>query len=840
MHMSDNLENSVGLLIAETDKVVARDLELTLQSHGYRITGVPASAEEARHMVERDRPDLVLLSIKFGGVGGDGIALANELRESHSVPVMFITGHTGEAVFEQARTARPLGYVRKPFSHAELIASLEAAVFRIKPDEDLNQRIPAIRSVAEPLEEGVIASGIDGRIVLMNQSAEVLTGWEEAEAAGLLYSEVIPTTYPAPRKNGAGSVPGGGSPCLFTDRSGKEHSVLAITTPVRDEQAELLGTITILKQRAPETPPENGESGEAKISENKRSEILKGLSQLSHSKTFRELTGSEAEEAKADEDGLDEETESGDPGAPPPHAPLLDQLGDPLLILNRDLEVVQANAEAIEVFSSESPLPGQSIWDLFSEEEKLRYENQFLNPLVDGRRHQFEFQDTERAVWFEVRAYRSHEGVIALFHDVTESRVTKAEEVRQQRLEGLGLLARGFAHDFNNHLTTVTGNIELAKDRETDPDLLEMLGEAEVATSKAADLVQQLMTFATGGRPVKEPVKIPEMLRQILSDHRRAYPSIRYQFQCTEPDLKANVDRAQIRRVVENMVNNAELAMPNGGILRVRCGKVEPAAAARYQRDIPEPAEDFLLVEVIDNGAGMDAKTLSKATEPYFSTRSEDNATGIGLTVCESIATAHDGFLQLKSAAGKGTQAIFCVPLGLDGARADWKAESRSAEEKSTSSAEESEEPGEEVALIPDETRILILEDDAPIRKLMSTTLRRAGFQVEGTADGKETAAVYKEAFQDDNPFDLVITDLTVEEGIGGLETMRLLREIDPDVVAIVSSGYSDAPAMSNWPAFGYKGVIPKPYSPDRLLEVVEQVATRHPRRAAREIATAV
>ncbi len=805
--MVDSQDCSLSVLIGETDRVVARDIELTLQKRGFTVVGKAANPGEALALARENTPNLVLLSVSFGG-DNEGIDLAKKFREDLGLPVIFITGRSEDVVFDLARTAKPAGYVRKPFSGSELIACVEAAAYRIDPAKYLEDRIPAIRSVAGPLEESVIVSGIDGRVVLMNNSAEKLTGWLEEEATGNLYSKVAPTNYSGRDHNVNGT--NGNSICLLTDRKGRQHSVKTITTPVRDEKTELLGTITILKEQSP--------GGEIDLQDGLRipgkARAIDAFEKIVNSPSYGKVIGKSGSE-KSSKGEVDEAGES----VPPAHEPLLDQLGDPLLVLDRDLIVVQSNAEALKLFGGGLPILGHPFLDRLACEDVARYESEFLRPLLDGKPHRFEFYDAEREKWLDIWLYRSYEGVIALFHDITASKLTKAEEIRQHRLEGLGLLARGFAHDFNNHLTTVTGNIGLAKEQQADPDVIEMLGEAEVATSRAAGLVQQLMTFATGGKPVRELVKIPELVRQVLSEHRIGRPSIRYQFQCSESDLRANVDRAQIRRVLENLLTNSEEAMPSGGTLSVRCEVVDSVKVQSFGKDVLEPDAKFLLIEVVDTGYGMNQDTLSKAAEPYFSSRTKDNATGIGLTVCDSIARAHDGFIHLQSDLGKGTRVVFCVPQGLNTTLLKWQ------EVKSRpNSGKGSEEEAARLSFKPEDYRILILEDDGQIRRLMGATLRRAGYEVVESAEGNETLAEYRKAIVEKRRFDLVITDLTIEQGMGGLETMRKLLEMDSGVIAIVSSGYSDAAAMSNPSAFGFKAVIPKPYSPHVLKDTVELV----------------
>ena len=513
----------------------------------------------------------------------------------------------------------------------------------------------------------------------------------------------------------------------------------------------------------------------------------------------------------------------------PDSAAQIEEVGDPLLRIDEDGVIRYANSEADSVFAAGSRLVGDLFRSLFDQEEFDRYEEHFLRPLRDGRRHRFDFHDSSRGMWFEVRAYPAGDGLLALFTDITATRLESAEQLRQQRLEGLGLLARGFAHDFNNSLTALTGNISLARERHPDDaELQAMLEEAQTAASKATGLVQQLMTFARGGRPIRERTRVPDLIRRILTEQRLRHPEIRYQFQGGDTDVVGNIDPAQIGRLVENLVVNSAAAMPNGGVLIVRCARLSPEEVLGIRRSHTPAEEDHLLIEIIDTGHGMSDQDLERVFEPYFTTRRENNATGIGLTVCESIAKAHGGFIQLQSKEGKGTIATFCAPLGRATDGIDDKDDAFPAYPNFDIPILQSTRGSDEGEPLLVGTRVLVLEDDAPIRRLMAATLRRAGHEVVETKDGRETIAVYSDALSRGERFDLLICDLTIENGMGGVETMRHLLQIDPEILAIVSSGYSDAPAMSNPAAFGFKGVLPKPYAPTELRACVHRILSAH------------
>jgi signal transduction histidine kinase/DNA-binding response OmpR family regulator len=421
-------------------------------------------------------------------------------------------------------------------------------------------------------------------------------------------------------------------------------------------------------------------------------------------------------------------------------------------------------------------------------------------------------------------------------------------EMRGQQLQGLGLLGRGFAHEFNNLLTVLIGNLSLAQDRyesgeNADPD--SELATAQSAADRARRMVQQLLTFAEGGRPVRDSVRIADVARTVLMSHRKTHPSIRFQFQCSEPDLRVSVDRDQVSRLLENLVTNAVQAMTDGGTLIVRLFTATDAEIDRIRPGAGQSGLEYLLVEVIDTGVGMDEDTLKHAFDPYFTTRSEINATGIGLTVCESIAKAHGGFLVLQSKPGRGTIATFHLPMnaatarpdifemrdedgeGIPGLFAEAGGETATTPAAAVSAASliaEEIGDGDEFAEVGGGRRVLVMEDDAMIRRLVSRCLGRAGYDVVETTNGQDALDMHEVAKAENRAFDLILSDLTIEDGMGGIEMMKELRQRDPDTPAIVSSGYADSPAMATPDEYGFDAVLPKPYPPRELLRLVAAV----------------
>ncbi len=379
-------------------------------------------------------------------------------------------------------------------------------------------------------------------------------------------------------------------------------------------------------------------------------------------------------------------------------------------------------------------------------------------------------------------------GVVTIFRDVSREKAAESEQNRAQKLEGLGFLARGFAHDFNNLLTVLFGNLSVARARvRGDEELAYELEQAASAALKAENLVQQLLTFARGGTPIRCPVDARRLLARVLAEFNGQ--DVAFELDPGFPQAIIHADPKQVRRLVENLLQNAEQAM-GGGCVRVR-GQVDDA---------------FLTLRIADTGPGMPPEVREQAFEPFFTTRAEANASGLGLTVCESIARAHGGSISLSSNPNQGTTATVRLPLATD-------------EQKRKMST-----PTNPQSAATNGSRVLVLEDEEGVSRLIATTLGQAGYQVTEAREGQQAVDAFEQAATSGTPFSLLIADLTIESGMGGLEAMSRIRKIDPNVRGIVSSGYSDEPAMANPGEFGFAGVLPKPYEPKELVDVVGQV----------------
>ena len=370
------------------------------------------------------------------------------------------------------------------------------------------------------------------------------------------------------------------------------------------------------------------------------------------------------------------------------------------------------------------------------------------------------------------------------------------ELLKLKKLESLGVLAGGIAHDFNNFLTVILGNISyarMAKDERT--QAAEALVEAEEACSQAQGLTQQLLTFSRGGEPVKELLQLDKIIKDTTQFALHG-SNVNCRFEIEKDLWPVEADKGQLGQVMSNLVINAIQAMAEGGKMEVGAVNVE-----LEEGEIAAlPGGRYVKMTVKDRGVGIPEEHLKNIFDPYFTTKQKGS--GLGLATVYSIVTKHSGMIRAESEPGAGTTFSLYLPAAK-------------------------EEPGEEKVIddvIMGEGTVLLMDDEKQIRKLGVRLLEKLGYQVQAAADGEEAVAKFVEARKTGKPFAAVILDLTVRGRRGGEAALKKLKEIDPGVRAIVSSGYSTDSVMSDHDKYGFSGVIAKPYRVEVLSRVMRRV----------------
>jgi two-component system, cell cycle sensor histidine kinase and response regulator CckA len=461
------------------------------------------------------------------------------------------------------------------------------------------------------------------------------------------------------------------------------------------------------------------------------------------------------------------------------------------------------NPKALELFGhpDEQDVIGRKVFDWIAP-ESLRTAAEALdqlltNGLVTDFELKFKRQDGTLFVGdASASLVRDPAGqprmLVIVTADKTRKKHAEAERLKLQKLEAIGILAGGIAHDFNNLLQGVFGYIAIARKKiHTNPqDAIEMLTQAEQAVDQSVNLTSQLLTFAKGGKPVKEKIA----LRQTIENATRFALSgsgSTYAIHSADDLWTCHADGGQIGQVIQNLVLNASQAMHQSGTVDIAAMNVDLPRGANQL--LPEGGR-FVKIEVRDTGSGIPLHYLSKVFDPYFTTKPKGS--GLGLATSYSIVKRHGGAITVSSEQDRGS--TFCIYLpAVPG-------ETPQATGVAPVSASSSNKG---------KGQVLIMDDEMMVRDVAGKMIESCGYVVRYAADGSEAVSKVREANESGTPFDVVILDLTVKGGMGGEEAIWRIREIAPGVKAVVSSGYADNSVISDYRAHGFDVYLNKPYS---------------------------
>ncbi|MDA8387110.1 MAG: PAS domain S-box protein [Nitrospiraceae bacterium] len=377
----------------------------------------------------------------------------------------------------------------------------------------------------------------------------------------------------------------------------------------------------------------------------------------------------------------------------------------------------------------------------------------------------------------------------------------KKEQLKSEKLQAIGTLAGGIAHDFNNLMQGVFGYISLAKGQlDRKHAALASLEQAEKALTMSISLSSQLLTFSRGGHPVKRRIPLMPLVKNSANFALSGSRSV-----CritADKDLwDADADEGQTGQVIQNIVLNANEAMPDGGIVDISIGNVDiPAGGKPSLRD----GGMFVRIDIRDSGIGIPGRDLPRIFDPYFTTK--QTGSGLGLATSYSIVRNHGGAIEVESGENRGSVFSIYLPAAQGG-----------KEEETPASAAEAARRG----------RILVMDDDEMVRDVAMRMISGLGHEGESAENGEDAVRRFRQAMDAGRPFDIVILDLTVRGGMGGEQAIRRLREMDPSVKAIVSSGYSDSPLVSNYRAYGFAAVLNKPYVLAAMTESLNALLRR-------------
>ncbi len=453
---------------------------------------------------------------------------------------------------------------------------------------------------------------------------------------------------------------------------------------------------------------------------------------------------------------------------------------------------------------SKNEIIGMQQARLHPEDERDRYKQIFrehgrqINRIADGLYVQHSNgQKIPVEISASVTQLEGRRIVQGIFRDITERKKREEEHLKIMKLESIEMLAGGIAHDLNNILTAIMGNLTLARmnvDRES--QAWPMLNDAEQASIRANDLTRQLLTFSHEGVLSTRPSSLEELVRDsTIFVLRGSSISCTFDFQNGLWSIEA--DRVQFSQVIQNLVINAKQSMPDGGTIEIHaCNRV----IEDMDIDVLKPGK-YVVFSISDQGCGISEENLLRIFDPYFTTR--ESGTGLGLSIAYSIIQRHGGTMHVSSVEGEGTTFQIYIPASFTNVENHEKDESH---------------------VTSGSGRILVMDDEQMVRQIVSDMLEHLGYEVRTASDGKEAVQLYSELYKDGECYDAVLVDLTVQGGMGGLEALRKIRQIDENARVIVASGYSNDNVMVKFSDYGFVGKIEKPFIIEHLGSLLKNV----------------
>jgi signal transduction histidine kinase len=484
---------------------------------------------------------------------------------------------------------------------------------------------------------------------------------------------------------------------------------------------------------------------------------------------------------------------------------LLKAVPDPIFRLASDGLILDYKYDGLEelLLLPSDQIIGSNIFSLPLEEaDKARIRQVVAQTIATG-----ELQSTEYAVTiagkrrlFEVRfAAEEPDRVLAIVRETTNRQRSEEALVRIEKLEALGILAAGIAHDFNNLVAGAFGHVEMAREyiiEDKVTSAVDCLAEAAGTFHRARELTRQLLTFSKGGAPNKVLGSIGTAVRKAV-ENALSCSNIVCKFAEESPNIRVPFDETQVAQVIESLATNARQAMPLGGTLEVTITVVSISVGAT----LPLSVGTYTKISLKDSGEGIPLENMPKLFDPFFTTKK--NGTGLGLASSFSIIKRHGGLLDIESEIGKGTTSHVYIPHETDNL----------AEPRNFTSNRPLRQG-----------RILVMDDEDSVRRVTCALLLRLGYEVIAAADGGEAIEIYRRSLTSGNRFAFVILDLTVPGGLGGREALAAITEMDPLVIAIAMTGYSNDPILSNPETYGFRAGLAKPYSRQEFIGLIGRV----------------
>jgi len=745
---------SPKILIVEDQVIVARDLKARVAALGYDPVGTTTQGEEALVLTEQLRPDLVLMDIRLQGAM-DGVEAALQIRERWHIPVVFLTAYAEGATLNRAKRAEPYGYIIKPFEDRELHTTLEMALYKHQSEQRLRQDAEIRQAILRTALDGYAIMDMQGHLLEVNDALCRMLGYstEELLAKTAIELEVDPTPEPSqPGPTHWIKHDGGRSERRLRHKNGKPVDIEISANHLPTQGGRVFAFLRDISSR-------------------KRAE--RQLRQLS-----RAVEQSPVSLVITDAHGAIEYV----------NPKFCEVTG------YRETEVLGKNPRVLK--SGSMPAEGyRQLWQTITSGREWRGE-------LHNRRKNGDFFWEFASISPIVDEAGRTTHYLAVKEDITERKRLEEQFRQAQKMEAVGQLAGGVAHDFNNILAATMLHLELLQaNSDLSPELRASLKELMTQSHRAASLTRQLLMFSRRSVIQVRSLNLNEVIENLLKMLRRLIGeqiNLEWKPQTDLPNVKG--DAGMIEQVVMNLVVNARDAMPKGGRLVLGSSTAE-FSEDRARLQVGSRPGWFVCLSVTDTGCGMDESTLKRIFEPFFTTKEPGKGTGLGLATVYGIVAQHQGWSTVESLPGQGT--TFRIYLPVD------------------TQATQSTGP-QTPAPVPRGKNecIMLVEDEATVRETTANFLRRLGYRVLEAANGVEALKLWS---AQPSPPDLLFSDMMMPEGMSGLDLVERLRADNPKLRVIISSGYSAELAHHGSELLHGIVYLPKPCPPPELATAIRR-----------------
>jgi len=819
---------SVGkLLIVEDERIVAKDIQSTLQNLGYEILAMVSSGEEAVSRAAEMRPDLVLMDIMLKGQM-DGIQAAQVIQDRFSIPVIYLTAYADSSTLQRAKITTPFGYILKPFEERELHTTIEMALYRHQMDRKFRESEDRFRTLTETATDGIIVIDEESSMLYVNPAVEKIFGYASAEMLGVSLTTLMPDNIRQTHlERMARYIETGGQTLKWESiefsglhKSGREIPLeLSFSEFTKDGKRYFTGVARDITQRK--------ESEEALWDADRRA-IIEYESLLERIASLAQVLGT-ARDLPVIFRALRDFAKRSTPCSGL-FISLFNQesnLRTPVYAWSECVEEDVMNLPPMEM--SESPhsravatgqtiitddfqaaVKGQPAVHIGMEINPNLPQSSLVVPMsmmgriigaVEVQSNELSAFRQEHATAMNMAANLAAVAVDNM--QLLEREQQYKEQLQQsQKMEAVGRLAGGVAHDFNNLLTVITGYSDLSiRHLENGNPIRRNVEEIRKAGERAAALTRQLLAFSR--KQVLQP-KVLDM-NSIIADMKiMMHRLIGEDFDlltALEPSLgRVKADPNQVEQIILNLAVNARDAMPGGGKITIETANAE-LDSTDVKRHMDVQPGLYVMLAVRDNGCGISQEVQQRIFEPFFTTKEQGKGTGLGLSTVYGIVKQSDGHIWVDSEVGRGTTFKIYLPCV----------------EEALTNSESKAKSGE---LLYGKETILLVEDDELVRQMASDILKTVGYTILEAQHGGEALSICK---QHQEPLDLILTDVVMPQ-MSGRELAEQVTLIRPEARVLYMSGYTDDAIVHHGVLDEGTPFLEKPFTPEALARKVREV----------------